>query len=800
MTREDGPRPGRLPGRYSMRHSLFKMFLLCALVLLLAQPCFAQAAGQKVIASGELGAYYAPSSGSPIPGEGQVVFDGTRYMVCETTADRLVKAYWFSWEGKLLKESLIADLSGTDGDLSQPSACVAQGMVFVAYVAPDGPDYDADSVQYIAKISYADASVQTAEVCGSNVKPRRPGMASDGEGILLVYRDFDNCCFARYIGADLSMGTAYQVYQDEWDSFAIYPWVTYAEETGQFLVLVQQYGSATGALVTKDTDSTPEPIVIIEQSDYYEQPRAAWNGEKFLVAAQSSYGIVAAELDPDGTAGDPFTLIPYAGLNGDYNIGMLAWNGSAWLAGYSQSRDYSAVDGAGKTPDFRWKDTYLLLIDPETYEVVSSAGIGTGWWHQLHLRFALGPDGDIFCTYLENGSGPDETVRWCLLRGDFAERRSAAGDSGLSMTLDEELYGEALGSSNGKTAFADVYGQLYGKTAGGSWESLNVELSDPIEYYDISVSGDGIPAFSGWAGLAERVSLGGKTPQLEGGFCVAGEVPATGVWSAGGGELYVCSANGKLWHCGAKDTEYTCIYDYGKTGFDFHDIHGSSTSNIYAVGDRGLILHYDGKKWSEIDTPVCTSLNAVYTSGGIAWAAGDDGTVLCIENGVCTLCETPVRTSLTDLWGYWSDLIFACGEKGTVLTYDGSGWKQVSLPESSDPGTFLGNCFGLASGDQLTVYAASRTEGCLYSMQVDLFGLNGPLLRASAEEGVVSYILRKDVSADAQVLAAAYDRSGRMTAVAAGKGGKAVLPAGAVSIRVFLLDSAMRPLCGACEL
>ena len=784
-----------------MRNSFFKIFLLCAVVLLLVQPCFAQeTAGQRVIASGELGAYYAPSSGSPIPGEGQVVFDGSRYMVCETTTDRLVKAYWFSKEGKLLKESLIADLSGTEGDLSQPSACVLQDSVFVAYVAPDGPDYDAESVQYIAKISYAGTSVQTAEVCVSNVKPRRPGMAADGEGILLVYRDYDNRCFARYINADLSMGTAYQVYDDGWDSFAIYPWVTYAEETGQFLVLIQQYGSATGALVTKDTDSTPDAIVIIEQSDYYEQPRAAWNGEKFLVAAQSSYGIVAAELDPDGTAGEPFTLIPYAGLNGDYNIGMLAWNGNAWLAGYSQSRDYSAVDGAGKTPDFRWKDTYLLLIDPKTYEVVSSAGIGTSWWHQLHLRFALGPDGDIFCTYLENGSGPAETVRWCLLRGAFPERHTAAGDAGPSMILDDELYGAAFGSSNGKTAFAGVYGQLYQKTAGGSWFASSIKLSDAIEYYDISVSPDGIPAFSGWAGLAERVVPNGKTPQLDGGFCAAGDVPATGVWSAGDGELYVCSSGGKLWHCGAKEKDYTCIYDYGRTGFDFHDIHGSSPSNIYAVGDRGLILHYDGKKWSEIETPVCTALNAVYTSGGDTWAAGDDGTILRIENGVCTLCETPVRTSLTDLWSYWSDLVFACGEKGTMLMYDGTGWKQISLPEGSDPGTFLGNCFGLVTGDKLTVYAASRTECCLYSMQIDLSGLDGPLLRASAEDGIVSYILRNDVPADALILAAAYDRNGRMLASAAGKNGKAFLPANAASIRVFLLDRSMRPICSACIL
>ncbi len=778
-----------------------RLFLLCAAAVLLVQPCFAQAAGQGVSASGELGSYYAPSSGNPVPGEGQAVFDGNRYVVCNTTADRLVKAYWFSQDGELLKESLIADLSETEGDLSQPSACVAEDAVFVGYVAPGGADPYEDSKQYIAKISYADDSVQTAVVCDRNVKPRRPGMASDGEGFLLAYRDYDDCCFARYIGADLSMGTAYQVYEGDWgDSFAIYPWVTYAEETGQFLVLFQQYGSATGALVTKDTDKTPDPIVIIEQSAYYEQPRAAWNGEKFLVAAQSSGGIVAAELSPDGTAGDPFTLIPYTGIDGDYNIGMLGWNGSAWLAGYSQSRDYNADDGMGKIPDFRWKDSFLLLIDPADYTVLSSAGIGTGWWHQLHLRFVSGSDGRIFCTYLEAGGDGSETLCWCLLDGNFAEKQTVPADSGLSMTRNEDLYGATLGSSNGQVAFAMTSGQLYRKPAGGNWEALAPEMCNPTDYYDISVSKDGVPALSGWSGLVQRVGLSGGAPQIGGGFGAAGGVPATGVYSAGGGDLYACSSGGTLWHCGADEDRFTCIYEYGKAGFDFHDIHGSSPSDIYAVGDRGLVLHFDGKEWSEIDTPVCASLNAVSVSGGTVWVVGDGGTILRIEDGVCTLCSSPVRTSLADVWRYGNSAAFACGEKGTMLTYDGAGWKTVSLPPESDPGTFLGSCFGLAADGKLTVYAVSCTEQCLYGMQIDLPEPDGPLLSARAENGTVYYTLREDVPADAVVLAAAYDKNGRMTAVAAGKDGKAVLPAASASVRVFLLDRSLRPMCSACIL
>ena len=85
-------------------------------------------------------------------------------------------------------------------------------------------------------------------------------------------------------------------------------------------------------------------------------------------------------------------------------------------------------------------------------------------------------------------------------------------------------------------------------------------------------------------------------------------------------------------------------------------------------------------------------------------------------------------------------------------------------------------------------------------MQIDLPEPDGPLLSARTVNGTVYYTLREDVPADAVVLTAAYDKNGRMTAVAAGKDGKAVLPAGSASVRVFLLDRSLRPMCSACIL
>ena len=52
-------------------------------------------------------------------------------------------------------------------------------------------------------------------------------------------------------------------------------------------------------------------------------------------------------------------------------------------------------------------------------------------------------------------------------------------------------------------------------------------------------------------------------------------------------------------------------------------IHGLKESDIYAVGMNGVVFHYDGKKWTELDSPtnaglqrvLCVSSDEVYLCG-----------------------------------------------------------------------------------------------------------------------------------------------------------------------------------------
>ena len=58
-------------------------------------------------------------------------------------------------------------------------------------------------------------------------------------------------------------------------------------------------------------------------------------------------------------------------------------------------------------------------------------------------------------------------------------------------------------------------------------------------------------------------------------------------------------------------------------------IWGSSPSDIYAVGTRGVIIHYDGSSWNEMDSGTENDLLAVWgSSANDIYIAGADGTIL----------------------------------------------------------------------------------------------------------------------------------------------------------------------------
>jgi len=50
---------------------------------------------------------------------------------------------------------------------------------------------------------------------------------------------------------------------------------------------------------------------------------------------------------------------------------------------------------------------------------------------------------------------------------------------------------------------------------------------------------------------------------------------------------------------------------------------------VWAVGEAGVILHFDGSGWSQSVSPTTHALRSAWgSSSGDVWTVGDSGTVL----------------------------------------------------------------------------------------------------------------------------------------------------------------------------
>jgi hypothetical protein len=109
-----------------------------------------------------------------------------------------------------------------------------------------------------------------------------------------------------------------------------------------------------------------------------------------------------------------------------------------------------------------------------------------------------------------------------------------------------------------------------------------------------------------------------------------------------------------------------------------NDMWAAAPDDIYAVGDRGVVLHYDGRAWSKVRSGG-PALRAVWGHDGTVWAVGDSGVSLRYDGAGWTSIPTGVTVSLQGVHGTGADRVFAVGG-GRVLHYDGSAWTGMTPP------------------------------------------------------------------------------------------------------------------------
>ena len=135
------------------------------------------------------------------------------------------------------------------------------------------------------------------------------------------------------------------------------------------------------------------------------------------------------------------------------------------------------------------------------------------------------------------------------------------------------------------------------------------------------------------------------------------------------------------------------------TTASLRDVWGTSPDDVWAVGVAGTVVHYDGRAFTPVSSGTNVDLHAVFTAGpGDVWIAGDGATLKhwggtgferAVVPGIAA--DVPIR----DLHGLASHDVWLAagafvGTGGIVSHFDGSAWSPVEVltfapPKASGP-------------------------------------------------------------------------------------------------------------------
>ncbi len=116
---------------------------------------------------------------------------------------------------------------------------------------------------------------------------------------------------------------------------------------------------------------------------------------------------------------------------------------------------------------------------------------------------------------------------------------------------------------------------------------------------------------------------------------------------------------------GSYSRKWSVVYQLDGISSNIHGVWGSSAKSVYAVGESGLILHYDSEDWTDVSPLAFTgNLNDAWCKNAKCSAVGQDANIFTVESeggswsGVYSLAGVG---SLHGIWGNAANEVYACG-------------------------------------------------------------------------------------------------------------------------------------------
>ncbi len=162
---------------------------------------------------------------------------------------------------------------------------------------------------------------------------------------------------------------------------------------------------------------------------------------------------------------------------------------------------------------------------------------------------------------------------------------------------------------------------------------------------------------------------------------------------------------------GAADSWKRLFPNYPTHGFN--DIFAEASNNVFSVGNHGLIYHFDGSSWSEMETPVAVDLNGIWgRASNDIFAVGDDGTIIRYNGTTWIKMSSPTSVHLFSIWGFdgSTNAVYAGGRNGEILMYSGGRWSAMETPLRDGIWDYT-TIYGIWGDAPSNLYAVGQIEG-----------------------------------------------------------------------------------------
>jgi hypothetical protein len=120
------------------------------------------------------------------------------------------------------------------------------------------------------------------------------------------------------------------------------------------------------------------------------------------------------------------------------------------------------------------------------------------------------------------------------------------------------------------------------------------------------------------------------------------------------------------------------------TSASLNAVYAVSANSVWAVGELGSSVRFNGTTWSPVTTGSAENLRSVWASGNIAYAVGDNGEAVRFNGATWARYTTPTTEHLHGIAGLDPDNVIAVGDFGTIIRFDGSEFDQVSSGVTAD--------------------------------------------------------------------------------------------------------------------